>query len=70
MMTKTIKISEKTHESLSKLASKNDTFRHVSLERRCMWRVCHWGLWLFLSVDSVGKDSPIAQPSKTKRDMM
>ena len=29
MMTKTIKISEKTNESLSKLASKNDTFNDV-----------------------------------------
>ena len=29
MITKTIKISEKTHESLSKLASKNDTFNDV-----------------------------------------
>jgi predicted CopG family antitoxin len=29
MMTKTIKISEKTHESLSKLASKNETFNDV-----------------------------------------
>ena len=29
MMTKTIKISESTHESLSELASKNDTFNDV-----------------------------------------
>ncbi len=28
-MTKTIKISESTHESLSELASKNDTFNDV-----------------------------------------
>ena len=29
MMTKTIKISEKTHKLLSELASKNDTFNDV-----------------------------------------
>ncbi|WP_407462504.1 hypothetical protein [Methanobrevibacter sp.] len=29
MMTKTIKISQDTHESLSELASKNDTFNDV-----------------------------------------
>lgn len=29
MMTKTIKISQKTHDSLSELASKNDTFNDV-----------------------------------------
>ena len=29
MMTKTIKISESTHESLCELASKNDTFNDV-----------------------------------------
>ena len=29
MMTKTIKISEETHELLSELASKNDTFNDV-----------------------------------------
>ena len=29
MMTKTIKISEKTHKSLSELASKNETFNDV-----------------------------------------
>ena len=29
MMTKTIKISEKTHNHLSNLASKNDTFNDV-----------------------------------------
>ncbi|MGX8693691.1 MAG: DUF7557 family protein [Methanobrevibacter sp.] len=29
MMTKTIKISEKTHELLSELASKNETFNDV-----------------------------------------
>ena len=27
----------------------------ASLERQCVWRVCHWGLWLFLEVVSVAR---------------